>query len=85
MLRSDGAGLVVVVLGARVLGDRLPVRMMGVEPRPHGLLAAAVRAHREELAVVLKTILRPSGDHAGVKPPAVVSRVGGEPPSRRIT
>ena len=36
MLRSDGAGLVVVVLGARGLGDRLPVRMMGVEPRPHG-------------------------------------------------
>jgi hypothetical protein len=30
MLRSDVAGLVVVVLGARVLGDRLPGRMMTV-------------------------------------------------------
>ena len=49
MLRSDGAGLVVVVLGAGGLADRLPVRMMAVEPRPHALLAAAVRAHREEL------------------------------------
>ena len=38
MLRGDGAGLVVVVLGARVLGDRLPVRMMAVEElRQHGL------------------------------------------------
>src|SRR4051794_34242173 len=51
MLRSDGAGLVVVVLGARGLADRLPVRMMAVEPRPHALLAAAVRAHRGELGV----------------------------------